>query len=292
MSLFNNKKPGYNYYYSNSKYAYYSGKDVDHGNDIKVIGHALNFASREAYKQLRTNLDFVLADVEGCRCVGITSPMRGDGKSLTAINLSFSLAEDGYKVLLIEGDMRIPTIARKMNIDQKTGLSNILSSAEHFSTMDILSVGDDENDSFNLLIAGSIPPNPQELLGSKRMADMLEYLKTLYDYIILDLPPVTAVADALVASKILDGMLLIVRHDYTERGALSECIRQLEFSGIRILGFVFNAANNDDSGYSRRYKYRYRRYKNYRYGYNSYNYGYYRQRKESDRYSHTSDTGN
>ena len=285
MSLFNYRKPGYyygNYNYYNSKTAYSSGKDIDHGNDIKVIGHALNFASREAYKQLRTNLDFSLAEVEGCRCIGITSPMRGDGKSLTAINLSFSLAEDGYKVLLIEGDMRIPTIARKINIDQKTGLSNILSSTESFDSLEILSIGDDDNDSFNLLIAGSIPPNPQELLGSKRMAEMMEYLKRIYDYIIVDLPPVTAVADALVASKILEGMLLIVRHDHTERGALSESIRQLEFSGIRILGFVFNAANNDDSGYSRRYKYRYRRYKNYRYGYNSYNSGYYRQGKESD----------
>ena len=288
MSLFNYRKPGYyygNYNYYNSKTAYSSGKDIDHGNDIKVIGHALNFASREAYKQLRTNLDFSLAEVEGCRCIGITSPMRGDGKSLTAINLSFSLAEDGYKVLLIEGDMRIPTIARKINIDQKTGLSNILSSTDSFDSLEILSIGDDDNDSFNLLIAGSIPPNPQELLGSKRMAEMMEYLKRIYDYIIVDLPPVTAVADALVASKILEGMLLIVRHDHTERGALSESIRQLEFSGIRILGFVFNAANNDDSGYSRRYKYRYRRYKNYRYGYNSYNSynsGYYRQGKESD----------
>ena len=285
MSLFNYRKPGYyygNYNYYNSKTAYGSGKDIDHSNDIKVIGHALNFASREAYKQLRTNLDFSLAEVEGCRCIGITSPMRGDGKSLTAINLSFSLAEDGYKVLLIEGDMRIPTIARKMNLKQTLGLSNILSSTEPFNEMDIIEVGEGDQEKFSLVIAGSIPPNPQELLGSKRMAELIGFLKSEYDYIILDLPPVTAVADALVASKILDGMLLIVRHDHTERGALSESIRQLEFSGIRILGFVFNAANNDDSGYSRRYKYRYRRYKNYRYGYNSYNSGYYRQGKESD----------
>ena len=285
MSLFNYRNPGYhygNYNYYNSRKAYGRGKEIDHGNDIKVIGHALNFASREAYKQLRTNLDFSLSEVEGCRCIGITSPMRGDGKSLTAINLSFSLAEDGYKVLLIEGDMRIPTIARKINIDQKTGLSNILSSTDPFDSLEILSIGDDDNDSFNLLIAGSIPPNPQELLGSKRMAEMMEYLKRIYDYIIVDLPPVTAVADALVASKILEGMLLVIRHDHTERGALSESIRQIEFSGIRILGFVFNAANNDDSGYSRRYKYRYRRYKNYHYGYNGYNSGYYRQGKESD----------
>ena len=282
--------PKKNNYYYNSNYTYTGGKDIDHGNDIKVIGHALNFASREAYKQLRTNLDFSLADVEGCRCIGITSPMRGDGKSLTAINLSISLAEDDYKVLLIEGDMRIPTIARKMNLSQKIGLSNILTSTKPFS--EVIDVGDSTQEKFNIIIAGSIPPNPQELLGSKRMAELIEFLKENYDYVILDLPPVTAVADALVASKILDGMLLIVRHDHTERGALSESIRQLEFSGVRILGFVFNAANNDDSGYSRRYKYRYRRYKSYRYGYNSYNNGYYRQEKESDRPSYTSDTGN
>jgi len=284
--LGNKNKSNYEYYVDNpSKESAFN-----------MLGPSLSFASREAYKQLRTNLDFTLSDVEGSRAIGITSAMRGDGKSLSAINLSYSLAEDGYRTILIEGDLRIPTLAKKLGISNEKGLSSILSSKIEEGEEYDLGLQNDAKASegegrFDILVAGKIPPNPQEMLGSKKMERLIERLKQLYDYIILDLPPVTAVADALVASKYLDGLVLIVRHDHTEKGALSETIRQIEFSGARILGFVFNAANDNDLFYGKRYKYRgrYKGYKHYRYGsYTGYGYGYYNRERESDRHTHSS----
>ena len=93
------------------------GKDTSrHINGM--VGSSLNFAAREAYKQLRTNMNFALTDSEGSRAIGITSSMRGDGKSLTAINLSYSLAEDGYRTILIEGDLRIPPLRKKLGLSK------------------------------------------------------------------------------------------------------------------------------------------------------------------------------
>jgi len=265
------KEYGYSNYYYSSDYSKGSGKGSG------IIGPGLNFASREAYKQLRTNLDFALPDVEGCRAIGITSAQRGDGKSLTAINLSYSLAEDGYKTILIEGDLRIPTLGKKLGLENNKGITSILSSGEDFKTITDAIDENDEGGRFDILVAGEIPPNPQEMLGSKRMQELIAHVKEHYDYIIVDLPPITAVADALVASKYLDGMVVVVRRDHTERGALSESVRQLEFSGVRILGFVFNAASDNSGSYSRRYRYRnrYKKYKNYgSYSSRGYGYGY------------------
>ncbi len=301
-----------NYYYSKDYTGQAGGEEVRSEKDR--IGKSLNFAAREAYKQLRTNLDFALADVPGCRCVGLTSPMRGEGKSLTSINLSYSLAEDGYKVILLECDLRLPSLGKKLEIKQKKGLTEILAENGPLTSINPMCVIEEHGGYFDIMTAGKIPPNPQEILGSSRMTEFMNFLRSMYDYIILDLPPVTVVADALVASKVVDGMLMVIRHDHSEKGALAEALRSMDFAGIRTLGFVFNAANNDDSGYSRRYKrYRYYRggagkgYGYYRksyytgdYGY-GYGYGYENvqseqprsnKEEESDRYTHTSDTGN
>jgi len=286
----------------NTNYEYYIDRSKNSGTEKDMLGPSLSFSSREAYKQLRTNLDFTLSDVDGSRAIGITSAMRGDGKSLSAINLSYSLAEDGYKTILIEGDLRIPTLAKKLGINNNKGLTSLLSAKSEdpegieacFNTeMGASGKAIEGEGRFDILVAGEIPPNPQEMLGSKKMEMLIERLRQVYDYIIMDLPPVTAVADALVASRYLDGLVLIVRHDHTEKGNLSEAIRQIEFSGARILGFVFNAASDDDVFYSKRYKYRnrYKGYKNYRYGYGGYSshsYGYYSKERHSDRHSHSS----
>jgi len=289
----------------NTNYEYYIDRSTG-GTEKGMLGPSLSFSSREAYKQLRTNLDFTLSDVDGSRAIGITSAMRDDGKSLSAINLSYSLAEDGYRTILIEGDLRIPTLAKKIGISNEKGLSSILAAktdeAEDYDfgfKADVKSEGKgvEGQGRFDILAAGEIPPNPQEMLGSKKMEMLMERLRKAYDYIIMDLPPVTAVADALVASKYLDGLVIVVRHDHTEKGTLSEAIRQIEFSGARILGFVFNAASDDDVFYSKRYKYRnrYKGYKHYKYGYggySSYSYGYYNRDRHSDRHSHSSTSKN
>ena len=109
--------------------------------------------------------------------------------------------------------------------------------------------------SFHVLVSGAIPPNPSELLGSKRMSTFLKSLRAAYDYVILDLPPVTVVTDAVLASKLVDGMVVVVRNNRAVRGALAETIRQLRLVDARILGFVFNGATESGGSYYKGKKY-------------------------------------
>ena len=242
--------------------------------DLKMIGPNLNFTVKESYKRLRTNLDFALADVQGCRVIGLTSSIHGEGKSLTSINLAYTLSEAGLRVILIEGDMRLPTLARKLHLASKKGLSNVC--ADSVSVKDVIqcyksSEKEQLKVEFDILTAGTIPPNPSELLSSQKMEEVFDELKASYDYLIVDLPPVIAVTDALVASKLLHGVVFVIRHDYSEKGALAEAMRQMSFSNIRVLGCVFNCSNEDKEGYLSRYRYKYGR-GYYRSGYKSYGY--------------------
>ena len=217
-----------------------------------MIGPGMNFAASEAYKLLRTNLMFSFSGAEQCRIIGMTSSFRGEGKSLTSINLAYALTETKKRVLLIEGDMRLPTMAARLNLKKSPGLSNLLVGLNSVGeAVQKYTVPLDDGDviSVNVLVSGEIPPNPSELLGSERMQTLLGVLRERYDYIILDLPPVTAVTDAIVASRIVDGMVIVVRSGNAVRGALAETIRQLRLVNTRILGFTFNGATESGSAY-------------------------------------------
>jgi len=216
------------------------------------MGSHLSFLASEAYKLLRTNLMFSFSDDARCRVIGLTSAARGEGKSTTAIHLAFSLAEAGKKVLLIESDLRIPSIGRTLSLCRGPGLSNYLAGMTGGVDEAIRTVGEEEK--FDVLLAGDVPPNPSELLGSHRMRELMESLKCRYEYIVVDLPPVTVVSDPLVISKLLSGIIVVVRHDYVERQDLDETIRQLQFANVRILGFVYNASASSGSAYDRRYR--------------------------------------
>lgn len=241
----------------------------------ELLSSGMSFAAKEAYKLLRTNLAFALSDVEAGRgaAVGITSAVRGEGKSTTTLNLASVLAEQGKRVIVVEGDLRLPTLRKKLKMRGKYGLSNVLlekKDIKEYTQECKVGVIDSKEISFDLLPAGNIPPNPSELLGSRRMEKLLEMLEQKYDYILLDLPPVTAVSDALVATKLVDGVVLVVRSEYTDASSLNEAIRQLNQVDGKILGFVLTCANSSLGGYRRKYKYRYyRNYKNYK------NYHYY-----------------
>ena len=215
-----------------------------------MLHKKLDFAATEAYKLLRANLMFSLPDSDGCRIVGITSSVRGEGKSTTAANLSYALAEDGKKVLLIDGDLRIPSIAKKLEINDTPGLSNLIIDPALIGTA-IVSMP--ENDNWHVLPSGNIPPNPTEMLNSEQMKSLMATLAERYEFIILDLPPVNLVSDALVVSPLLNGMLLVVRENFLERRELSKCIKHLELSSVNVLGFVFTVAQEQSRGY-RRYK--------------------------------------
>lgn len=234
--------------------------------DTSTLCDDLNFASREAYKRLRTNIMFSFAEEAPCRIIGVTSSLRGEGKSVTAINTAYTMAQSGKKVLLIDADMRIPTVAKKLELPANTsGLSNLLVGVDKKDEIIQHIKFLKNNVQLDILTAGELPPNPSELLGSKRMEVLLDTLKKHYNYIIIDLPPVCAVADAVIFSKFADGMMLVVRQDYCRTDSLKEAITQLKFANANIIGFVYNCASTGSKSYGR-----YRRYgkygKYYRYG--------------------------
>ncbi len=230
-----------------------------------LICEGLSFAAAEAYKLLRTNLLFSLPE-KSCHIIGVTSSVRGEGKSTTSINLAYTFAQSGKKVLLIDGDMRLPTIASKLSLQRAPGLSNLLAGLN--SERQCLQKSSQMENWF-IIPSGDIPPNPSELLGSERMHALLDRYASVFDYIILDLPPVNIVADALVISKWLDGLVLVARQNYITKRALNECMYQIEKLHAKLLGFVMTDAQVSESSYKKYGKYG----KNYGYGY-GYDYSY------------------
>lgn len=229
-----------------------------------MLGDRLSFAASEAYKLLRTNLTFALPDEQGCRVVGVTSATRGEGKSTTSINLAYTIAETGQRVLLVEADMRRPNLARRLAIDPAPGLSNLLAGLCREQDV-VQDVGLLEN--LKVITSGDVPPNPSELLGSQRMGAALSTLSQSFDFIIFDLPPVNAVSDGLVISKLIQGMIVVVRQDYSDRQELAAALRQLEYLHIKVLGFVMTHGTASGGRYGRYGKYgRYGSYGSYGYG--------------------------
>ena len=213
------------------------------------IGGQLSFEGAEAYKRLRTNLQFAVPDDGGCRIVGVTSTNRSEGKSTTAVNLAYTIALDGKRVLLIDGDLRLPSIAAKLNLAGAPGLSNLLSGMG--ATKDILQrSGIHEN--LYVISGGDIPPNPSELLGTKQMKTILDTFAKQVDYIIIDLPPIGAVADALVISKFLHGILVVVRMGYASKGELGSVMRQLKHANAKVLGFITTHNKTSKGSYGKK----------------------------------------
>ena len=224
----------------------------------KTLHRNLEFTATEQYKLLRTNLEFTIPEGIKCPVIGMTSSMRGEGKSTTSINLSYVLAEKGNKVLLIDGDLRLPSVAKKLNIENKCGLTDVLMDRDGWQLENFKS---SVLDTWYVMPSGDIPPNPSELLGSKRMEMALNNLKEHFDYIVIDLPPVNLVSDAVSIASLITGMIVVVREEYCEKKELANCIRQLKLSNVNVLGFVMSCANLGGGTYG---KYKYKKYKYYK----------------------------
>lgn len=226
------------------------GKMAQQKTERTVFGRDLSFAAAEAYKLLRTNILFALPDEKRCRIIGVTSASSGEGKSTTVLNLSYMLAEAGERVLLIEGDMRLPTISKQLNLQPSPGLSNVLAGLNGVKEA-LQESGVHKR--LQVISSGDIPPNPSELLGSKSIRILMEVLSGNYDFIVIDLPPVTEVSDALVASKLTDGIIVVVRQNYASRRALADTMQQLKYADAKVLGFVMNRAGAGKGKKYRRY---------------------------------------
>ena len=222
-------------------------------NSKRTLHKNLGFTANEQYKLLRTNIEFTIPEDVKCPIIGVTSANRAEGKSTTAINLSYVLAEGGKRVLLIDGDLRIPSIAKKMGIDSTPGLTDLLLGNDSGQQNGVLKAI--VLDNWFVLPAGVLPPNPSELLGSRRMASTLKVLSEKFDYIVIDLPPVNVVSDAVAVSQHITGMVVVVREHYTEKKEFEQCFRQLKMSNVNILGCVMNQAAGRVGKYKKYKKY-------------------------------------
>ncbi len=233
-----------------------------------LVGRNINFSASEAYKLLRTKLQFSFTNEVTCPVVGVSSALAGEGKSLSAVNLAFSLAQLNKRVLLIDCDMRRPSLAAKLQIPKNPGLSNYLTGQAALPDV-IQPCGNEVKEGFDVIASGRNPPNPIELLSSPAMETLLNELRGSYDYILLDLPPVGEVSDAMVAAKLTDGILLVARQNYGNTVALVNAVQQFRFVETRLLGIVLNAISEGGGkyGYGYRYGKKYYKYRHYGYGY-------------------------
>ncbi len=250
-------RKGYYKKYYGSHYGHYAERNTANVNEDGTpcfFGKNIDFATTEAYKLLRTKLQYSLTNNQKCQIFVVSSAMAGEGKSISSINLAYSLAQLEKKVLLIDADMRRPTLAAKLSIPNYPGLSEFLTG---FMGMDELlqDYSDDGEHTIKVLTAGSIPPNPVELIDSAKMTQAFEILQKQFDYIIVDTPPVSDVSDALVVSKYADGVLLVVRYNYCNHTALRNTVHQFEFVDAKILGAIFNCLGDNPGKYGS-YKYR------------------------------------
>ena len=226
-----------------------------------MFGPNMSFSVTEAYKLLRANIMFSFSDEGRGHVVGITSPLQSEGKSSTALNTAYALAEAGARVVLMDADLRRPSVATKLNLARTPGLTNALVSRVNWRE---LLQQHAVAPNMDVLTAGDIPPNPSELLGSSRMEQLIRELTQEYDYVIVDLPPVNVVSDAIAMSKCLDGVVMVVRSGASEQRMLAEAMRQLKLVNVRILGFVFRDSAVGGSKYGKKYSYKYRyKYKKY-----------------------------
>ncbi len=205
-----------------------------------ILTGSMPFMFRESYKALRTNIMFSLPAIERGRIIGVTSADKGDGKSTNSINAALSIAETGKKVLFLDCDMRLSMMAQRLQIKKSPGISNVLvGECSPEEAVQVKNFGKNDGSSLDIITAGDFPPNPAELLNSGRMEEICQKFTHEYDYIIVDLPPVEIVSDALILSKMLDGLIVIVREGKSEREEIKSTVKKIDFVGGKLLGFIY-----------------------------------------------------
>lgn len=189
----------------------------------------------EAFRNLRTNIHFANIDKD-IKTLLITSSIQSEGKSTVIINYAVTLAQSGKKVLLIDCDLRRPNIHKLLHEPNTEGLMNVLMREISFEK----SIKTTKVKNLYAIVSGPIPPNPSEVLGSKRLKELIETLKDHFDMILIDAPPVMPVTDAVVLSNIADGTILNLAVGKTEKEIFKRSINSLKNVGANILGIVIN----------------------------------------------------
>ena len=206
----------------------------------------------EAYRVIRTSVQFAQAGKE-LQTIALTSCTPNEGKSTTIANLAVVLTQAGKSVLIMDCDMRNPTVHKNFNLSNKIGLSSCISMGT--AVADAVQATGIEG--LDALTAGVIPPNPSELLSSERMKNILQRAKEEYDYVLIDTPPVLPVTDALIVSRFVDGVILTIASGEVKVEMARDVKTQLVHAGANILGVVLNKVRSEHHGYGYGYYYYY-----------------------------------
>jgi len=208
-----------------------------------IVAGSAGSVRAEALRQLRTNLQFVNVDAPA-RAIAVTSAVPGEGKTTTACNLAIVFAEAGKRVVIVDADLRRPRVAEYLNVEGAVGLTNVLAGQ---ATVDDALQQWGTSGVF-VLPAGSIPPNPSELLGSRNMEALLASLRQGFDVVIVDTPPLLPVTDGAVAATIVDGTVLVFRCGKTTTAQARSAADALAAVDARVLGCVLNMVPRKSSG--------------------------------------------
>lgn len=211
-----------------------------------VTEKAFPFAAKEAYNALRTNLLYALSPTNG-KIVAVTSSNAGEGKSTVSINLALTMALTSAKVLLIDADLRRPTVHKKLGLSNSTGLSRFIVGFETMSE----ALKRDVFENLDVMTSGPIPPNPSELLGSENMRIFLQKASDYYDYIIIDTPPINIVTDVAVMSDSISGVVLVTSHGKTTIDDVKKASVALEKVNAKLLGMVVAGVKKKLSSYKK-----------------------------------------
>jgi capsular exopolysaccharide synthesis family protein len=198
----------------------------------------------EAYRTMRTNIQFA-GITKDLRTLMVTSSGPGEGKSTTIANLAIVLAQSGKKVLLIDADLRKPTVHRTFKLTNRLGLTNLLIGQSEM----IDCVKETEQPRLDVITSGPIPPNPAELVGSQKMKNLLEQFKAAYDMVLIDSPPILAVTDAQLLSTNVDGVVMVLSAGHVLRDHAKKAKSLLEHVGANIVGAVLNNKKVDRESY-------------------------------------------
>ena len=208
-----------------------------------VMEKAPKSIDAEAYRSLRSNIEYSSFDDE-YRVIVVTSSVPGEGKSTTSGNLAIALAQSGNSVLLVDCDMRKPSIHKMFKISNAAGTAELLLRKKLFEE-----VANNYNENLTIITAGKIPPNPSEMLASRAMTAFIEEMKKEFKYIILDTPPLQAVTDAQVLSTKAAGVLLVVRAGSTKREMVFNSVDLIKKVQGKVIGTVLNGVENKKNNY-------------------------------------------
>lgn len=209
---------------------------------IELSDDLINDESRtfESFKKLRTSLIYT----DDLHVISMTSSIPNEGKTVTTFNLAKAFAEMGKKTVLIDGDLRRSTLKEYLMISgHHVGLSEALTGqTEHYICKTNL-------DCLSIVLSGKRPPNPSEILSNRRLRELIEELRKEFDYIIFDTPPVSAGADASIIGRVVDGCIIVVRNEYTQKAAVKRSVKELEANGARVIGVVLNRVKKESGRY-------------------------------------------